>query len=236
MKRTKGLHKSLLWRIAGLSLVATFLFAACSPGQVVIQTVVVVVTSTPSQSESNQTASDTPTTAPVDLSPTQPPEATATPQPSDTPLPAPTNTQAPLRPSPTPLILVSFPVEGDQSRIQATIVYPSYDPAATTDLVFQVKARNPQVGNYDGAGIDSVDFVISKDGQPVYNRTEKNAAYCAFAGGEPDCNVFNFAQNNNQWPGTNIPLESGTYTLDITIHSANGDSWGGEITFNIQLP
>jgi hypothetical protein len=134
------------------------------------------------------------------------------------------------------LILVSVPVEGDHGKIQAEIVYPKYDPAATTDLVFQVRAHNPEVGQKDGAGIDSIDFVISKDGQEVYKRTEKQAGYCAFGGGEPTCNIFNFANNGYQWPGTAIALQSGTYTLDITIHSASGDAWSGQTTFDIQVP
>ncbi|MGE5222739.1 MAG: hypothetical protein ACM3PY_09885 [Omnitrophica WOR_2 bacterium] len=229
MKQKKFSHMPLFNQLAGLSLLVALILAACSPQQPIVQTVVVVVTATTTANDSSLLTGSTATPVTVNSSPTQTPE--------NNPIQEATATNAPPpRPSPTPLVLVSVPVEGDKGRIRARILYPTYNPAATTDLVFQVKAHNPQAGNYDGAGIDSIDFVISKDGQQVYSRTEKNAAYCAFGGGEPDCNIFNFASNNYQWPQTGIALQSGTYTLDITIHSANGDSWGGQITFNIQLP
>ncbi len=112
-------------------------------------------------------------------------------------------------------------------------------PDSTSDvvngaLVFQVAAYNDTVGNNDGAGIDRVDLRIIKDGQEVYQRTEQNAAYCAFSGGEPNCNVWNFAEHGNTWPNGD-PIEPGPHTLHATVYAEDGQTAIVEITIEIQL-
>jgi hypothetical protein len=98
-------------------------------------------------------------------------------------------------------------------------------------LVFQVFASTD--GNQDGAGIDRVDMrIIGSDGQ-VYQRTEQTSAYCAFSGGEPDCNVWVFAEHDNRWPNGD-PIEPGDYTLRATIHAKDGNSTTVEKTIEIQ--
>lgn len=68
-------------------------------------------------------------------------------------------------------------------------------------LVFQVEAFDPNRGNRDGDGIRSVDLrIFDANGREVYHRTERVAGYCAFAGGEPECNVWFFGDNGNAWP------------------------------------
>lgn len=67
-------------------------------------------------------------------------------------------------------------------------------------LVFHAVAYDPNVGNNDGDGIDYVLMQIYEGNQKVYERQENNAAYCAFSGGEPDCNVWYFHDNDNEWP------------------------------------
>lgn len=68
-------------------------------------------------------------------------------------------------------------------------------------LVFQVVAYDPAHGFDDGDGIRNVDLrIFDPDGREVYQRTENSAAYCAFAGGEPDCNVWYFDDNGDTWP------------------------------------
>jgi hypothetical protein len=182
--------------------------------QVVRETVVVVVTPT------DQPASNVPATAAPPVIETV--VVTAPP---------------PNQPSPTPLRLRTARIEGDTGKIRATIVWPDYGGPASTDLVFWVEARNPSVGKSDGAGIKSVDFVLAdSNGQTVYSRTENQSRYCGFGGGEPDCIVFHFADNGFKWPGTDLPIQNGDYTLTATVNSKDGNQWSGSATLSIQLP
>lgn len=165
---------------------------------------------------------------------TQPPVDPATPVVQTVVVTEPTATQAP---SPTPLVLRTVPIEGDEDLIQGRIIFPDYQPAATTDLVFLAEARNPSLGDEDGAGISTVDFAIfDSNGTEVYRRTEERSRYCAFSGGEPDCVIFRFADTNFTWPGTGLPIQNGLHTLVVTVNAADGNSWSGQAEFNIQLP
>ena len=57
-------------------------------------------------------------------------------------------------------------------------------------------------GSTDGAGIESVTFIIRDEtGKKVHERTERNAGYCVFGGGEPDCTVWRFSEHGDKWPG-----------------------------------
>jgi hypothetical protein len=89
-------------------------------------------------------------------------------------------------------------------------------------LVFQVVAFDPNVGDHDGDGIDHVLMQIFHDNDKVYERQENNAAYCAFSGGEPECNVHYFHDNDNEWPGGE-DIENGQYTLRARIKAHSGD-------------
>ncbi len=100
-------------------------------------------------------------------------------------------------------------------------------------LVFQVVAYNPDVGNNDGAGIDSVDLRILYNGQVVYERTEQNAKYCAFSGGDPDCQVWNFADHYDEWP-SGQPIERGNHTLWARVNADSGQQMEREWTITIR--
>jgi hypothetical protein len=63
---------------------------------------------------------------------------------------------------------------------------------------------------------------IYEGNHKVYERQENNAAYCAFSGGEPDCNVWYFHDNNNQWPNGD-PVDNGPYTLRARVKAKSGD-------------
>jgi hypothetical protein len=200
-------------------LMAAASIAACTPvaTQVVQQTVVVVVTATP----------------PPDSPTLEPAQATETTAPQATPQPTP-----PPKPSPTSLALVNIPIEGGDANNMffARLIFPDYKPAAATSLVFQVVAYDPPEANNDGEGIDSVDFRIEdQDGNEVHHRIERTAHYCAFGGGEPDCTVWNFAQNNYKWPD-GAKIESGTFTIFINVFSKDGVDMFGQADFRIQLP
>jgi hypothetical protein len=90
-------------------------------------------------------------------------------------------------------------------------------------LVFRVRANDPRVGNRDGDGIDRVEMrVVDRNGRTVVSRRENNAGYCAFGGGEPNCNVYVFSRNNNRWPNGDRIRRGEEYTLRATIFSDDG--------------
>ena len=196
--------------------------AGCSAPAVppVVQTVVVVVT---------VIAPEQPTSAP----PTQAPASTEVP----TGTPAPTATSSP-KPSPTALNLVNIPIEGgDPNKMFfAHLVFPDYDPAATTSLTFQVLAHNPMSSKKEGVGIDSVEFTIEDpDGNQVYDQVEKNPPYCAFSDDGKTCNEFDFAKNNFQWPNGGGQIVSGRYSIRVEARSGSADM-NGSSYFLIQVP
>jgi hypothetical protein len=141
------------------------------------------------------------------------------------------------QPTPTPLDLLTARIEGDPDKIIGTIFWPDYGGAAAASLVFWVEARNPQVGNKDGAGISSVDFVITdSSGQTVYSHTAKTSPYCAFGVEKDVCDVFIFVDNGNQWPETNLPIQDGDFILTATVNADGGSQWSGTASFSIKLP
>lgn len=108
----------------------------------------------------------------------------------------------------------------------------SQDTFVSDALVFQVEALDPGAGGSDGDGIQNVDlWIYGPDGNEVYHRTENTAHYCAFAGGEPDCNLFDL-RDNDRWPD-GPPIEDGFHTLRWRANAKDGrqveDSVGIEI-------
>jgi hypothetical protein len=95
------------------------------------------------------------------------------------------------------------------------------DSTVSNALVFQVEAYAPDVGNSDGDGIKNIDLWIDgPDGKRVYRRTENNAHYCAFGGGEPDCTVFDLGRNDH-WPD-GPEIQAGLHTLRWRVNAKDG--------------
>jgi hypothetical protein len=174
---------------------------------------------------------------PATLPPVSVPPPTATP----TPIPA----QPTPTPSPTPEQFVIFePPGGGNDNIDGYLVFPGYtqdqlninDLVFRDKLVFQVVAFDKNWGQSDGAGIDNVRFKISGDQGTVHERTEENAAYCVFSGGEPLCNVWVFAQHNYRWPEPyqHQLITNGNYSVQITINPQDGDSANWNFDFRIE--
>ncbi len=89
-------------------------------------------------------------------------------------------------------------------------------------VVFQVEVFDRNVGQYDGAGIRDVTFKISDGtGNVVHQRTEYNAGYCVFGGGEPTCTVWRFSEHGGRWPG-GAALRYGDHSVQIDIVPQNG--------------
>ncbi|MEZ5943681.1 MAG: hypothetical protein R3C18_19980 [Planctomycetaceae bacterium] len=105
------------------------------------------------------------------------------------------------------------------------------DTTVNGELVFQVAAHDPNVGNRDGDGIANVDTQIyGPDGALVWR--ESNAGYCAFGGGEPDCTVLDLAGYGDQWPDGQ-PMRQGTHRLHAIVHGQNGDQVEVETAVNL---
>ena len=188
-------------------------------------------TATPAPAEATPTeprpAADTPPPQPTD-EPAQPTEAPA-PQPTDIPVPP----TAPPEPTTPPIAYsdVNFsgnPAPGDEvgGNIQIAGAEPNENgvPVVRAFLAIRVFARFPSSAAQDGAGVDNVLIRINDDqtGELVQERAERTAGYCVFGGGEPDCELWVFADHNNQWPNGQ-PVSDGSYTVNVSITKA-GDS------------
>jgi hypothetical protein len=161
---------------------------------------------------------------------------TPTPLPTDTPVPPTPTESAP--PTPTPPLLVDVPVDGGQSDLEGNIQIPGFtkdqlngpdsDVTFRDRLVFNVKVFVPDKGNYDGAGIESVKIkIFDPNGEKVHERTENNAAYCVFGGGEPDCDVF-YLKDHNKWPEEGQrSIQNGEHRaeIDITTKDNQTETW-----------
>jgi hypothetical protein len=89
-------------------------------------------------------------------------------------------------------------------------------------IVFQVVAYDRAVGTNDGDGIDYIDFeIFDDDGDRVHEEREENVHYCAFQGGEPDCNVWVFSEHDNKWRDGD-DFEAGVYTLRARVRGDSG--------------
>ena len=121
--------------------------------------------------------------------------------------------------------------------LMAIIAHPTsgeYQPAATTQLTFEVHAWNPMVGTADGAGITNVDMrIINSANVVVHQRAEGTASYCVFGGGEPNCTIWVFADHGKKWPSGQA-IVAGTYTLQAIVHAADGRSRTVSTTVKIQ--
>ena len=171
---------------------------------------------------------------------------TATPsseEPTATSIP-PTNTPPAAEPTPTLPIFDILPVDGDSGNPEIRgrfnrnegryVVIPDVSPGSLPGeppefrdgLVFQVEPYDPAIGTDDGDGIRQVNFtIINRDNndEEVYTRTEQNPRFCAFGGGEPNCTVFDFQQNDFRWPD-GPPLENANYRAVIEIVPIYSDS------------
>lgn len=124
-----------------------------------------------------------------------------------------------------------------QPGLSAVIALPEPGDITLSDRAyFRVTAFDPAIGSSDGAGIDHVDMLIIENpsGQTVHEQTERAAGYCAFGGGEPDCNEWFYADNNFQWPNGR-PIVSGTYILRAVVFAQSGQTATVETTVDIRL-
>jgi hypothetical protein len=134
--------------------------------------------------------------------------------------------------------VVTFPIQIKAQLPIVTNLVQSGPGTTATDIagavVFQMAA---QVGlsSSDGAEIANVDMrIIDPEGNEVHQSVDTQAKYCAF-GGSPDCQVWSFADHNNQWPGGQA-FQSGTHILRAIVNTADDRSETVDSPVIIRLP
>lgn len=159
----------------------------------------------------------------------------------------PTRTLAPPAPAP----VVPTPLEDDPTTagfgtpngLQGTIILPGYQgphdlPVFRDAIVFRLKVIDPAFGDTDGAGINAVSMSIdTPNGQTVQNRTEGNPAYCVFGNpsDSPHCDVWRFAEHNNQWPDGTPVCVGGPYQGNMTVETKDPAKSGAFWGFNFEI-
>jgi hypothetical protein len=89
----------------------------------------------------------------------------------------------------------------------------------------------------DGAGIKEVSFTVQDaNGNTVYQRTEKNAGFCIFGGGEPDCNPWVIENYMYMWKSNGKPVNSGDYKLAIVVTADSGDQGNWNYSVTLKFP
>ena len=87
-----------------------------------------------------------------------------------------------------------------------------------------------------GEGVQNVQFsVVDKNGNPIYNKTENDKAYCVFGGDSP-CPIWTLENYLYRWGPGGPLLEPGTYTLKInpTLEDQSVNLfWSADITVTL---
>jgi hypothetical protein len=112
-----------------------------------------------------------------------------------------------------------------------------YEIVMDPNYLMQIRARIDGTAN-NGDGIDTVKFIIERNGQEVYTESEANPAFCIFKGGEPNCNPWPKTNGRYTWGEGGPVVETGDYqaTTRITRDADNSyyDQW--TFTFTVDLP
>jgi hypothetical protein len=91
-------------------------------------------------------------------------------------------------------------------------------------LVFRVLAFDIDEGDDDGDGIAFVDMIVlDDDGDEVYRKRETSPGYCAFGGGAPNCEEWDFEENDESWPDGE-PLDEGEHRLRARVRTDDGNT------------
>jgi hypothetical protein len=156
------------------------------------------------------------------------------------PAPAPT-TAAPTvvrsTPTPTPRAVSGkvYPPPGSSTGLTGGIWLP--DAAVSSEEPLEAVFRDRidfavevyPTGEYAGVTIEEVAFFIYQVDPSgvnvdtlVHERVERDAEYCPFGGGEPDCTVWVFADHGGRWPNGR-QVNPGSHRVQINITARNTD-------------
>jgi hypothetical protein len=157
---------------------------------------------------------------------------TPTPQPTATPTLQPTATSAPVAGLP-PRSRNNGPGGDLPDYAEGELITDDY-------FLFRVRIADTRTGSSeDGAGIKSVQFIISLNGVEVYSRQENNAAYCIFGGGEPNCNIWPQRDGYYVWGEGGPKVEPGDYSARIVIkpyNTSEAEEWNWFFDFTVSSP
>jgi hypothetical protein len=162
--------------------------------------------------------------------------------PTPTPIPSPTA----IPPTPTPVVVAQLPISigqpsnannpdaGDfpQGRVEWRL-------ETSDDFLFRFYVKDIDVGDFDGAGVDTVTLTVSdQSGEVVDSRTEGTAGFCIFGGGEPLCNPWVIEDGEYKWKSTGKTVVDGTYYLTVAIQPEDDDRiWNWDLGgFYVEVP
>ncbi len=92
----------------------------------------------------------------------------------------------------------------------------------TQNLVFQIVAYDPAIGEQDGAGVQIVELqILDNTDALIYARSDRTAPYCAFEDDGERCVAWNFADQDQRWPNGQA-IRSGQHRLRAIVYGANG--------------
>jgi hypothetical protein len=105
------------------------------------------------------------------------------------------------------------------------------------NYLMQIRTRIDGTEN-NGDGIDTVKFIIKRNGEEVYQASEMNAAFCIFKGGEPNCNPWSKRDGRLTWGSEGPFVETGDYKAIIQITRDSDNSFFEQWTFDftVDLP
>lgn len=117
--------------------------------------------------------------------------------------------------------------------------------SAVDQLVFEVRAYDPEVGTNNGDGIDGVEMSIMdpSNGTEVFYTERATIAsegedgeaeirYCAFT---DDCKPWVFADNNYQWP-SGTPVHNGPYVMRATVTTPDNTQLATQTQIDVIVP
>ena len=153
----------------------------------------------------------------------------------------PTPTRPPT-PSPTPVEVAGLPPHVTNNAPGGTAAdYADGQVIPSDGFLFRMRVADTRFGTEDGAGIDYVEFIITTpDGDPVYFRRENTAAYCVFAGSEPNCNPWPTTNGRYVWGEGGPVVQAGDYEASILVYPQDpdfeGEVWNWDFEFELALP
>jgi hypothetical protein len=136
------------------------------------------------------------------------------------------------------------PGGGDPKGLLGKILLPGYasppqavdEPVFNQHITFRLFVYDLNLGQQDGAGINSVEIRITDpNGFEVYTNTERNPAYCAFSSNEPDCPAWKFAEHGNRWPNGTPVCRGQGYEATMTVDAHNDHNDGALWRFNFDI-
>lgn len=151
-----------------------------------------------------------------------------------------TATAAPTAtPTKAPPIVQNVPPGGSFPEDGSVFFNIIVDPA----FLFRMDVRDlvPDLGNFEGVGIESVQFSISGNGVD-YFREERMAGFCVFGGGEPTCNPWPVNEHGQYTWGVNGPVvQSGDYFVNMAVTATDTSdeffgNWNWNFDFTVTVP